>query len=105
MKVITIHEENHGLIGTATTMKAAFQLLIKENRLTPAFDLYDEATGVWYTLADVFESKGIEPTKKNILAWAMEYADDPYFWDGAFYFYEEALCEEEDWDDNRVIDS
>ena len=102
MKVITIHEENHGFIGTATTMKAAFRFLIEEGWLTPAFDLYDEATGAWYTLADVFESKGIEPTKQNILAWAMEYADDAMFWDGAFYFHEDVICSKEDWDE--VVD-
>ena len=98
MKVITIHEEIHGFIGTATTMKAAFRFLIEEDWLTPAFDLYDEATGAWYTLADVFESKGIEPTKKNILDWAMEFADDAMFWDGAFYFHEDVIHDEEDWE-------
>ena len=97
MKIIIISEENHGDIGVATTMKAAFQFLIEEDWLTPAFDLYDEATGAWYTLADVFESKGIEPTKKNILAWAMEYAEDAMFWDGAFYFHEDTIYEEEEW--------
>ena len=99
MKVIIISEENHGEIGVATTMRAAFQFLIKEDWLTPAFDLYDEATGAWYTLADVFESKGVEPTKKNILAWAMEYADDWRMWDGAFYFHEDVIHDEEDWDE------
>ena len=99
MKVITIHEENHGFIGTATTMKAAFRFLIEHDWLTPAFDLYDEATGAWYTLADVFESKGIEPTKQNILDWAMEFADDAMFWDGAFYFHEDVICSEEGWDE------
>lgn len=78
MQVIIIHEENHGFIGTATTMKAAFRFLIEHKWLTPEFDLYDEATGVWYTLRSVFRAKGIEPTKENILAWAMEYADDAY---------------------------
>ena len=97
MKIIAIHEENHGMIGVATTMKAAFQFLIRTNWLTPAFDLYDEATGKWYTLADVFEAKGIEPTKENILAWAMEYADDWAMWDGAFYFHDKYVEDEEDW--------
>ena len=95
MQVIVIHEENHGFIGVASSYKAAFQFLINKNWLTPAFDLYDEATGTWYTLADVFESKGIEPTKENILAWAMEYAEDVMFWDGAFYFCEEEVYEED----------
>lgn len=97
MKIIIITEENHGDIGVATSMKAAFQFLIESDWLTTAFDLYDEATGAWYTLGDVFESKGIESTKQNILAWAMEYADDWRMWDGAFYFHEDTIYEEEDW--------
>ena len=95
--VIVIHEENHGFIGVAATMRAAFQFLIKHDWLTIDFDLYDEATAAWYALGDVFLSKGIEPTKENILAWAMQYADDKYMWDGAFYFYEEEVNEEEEW--------
>lgn len=97
MKIIIISEENHGEIGVATTMKAAFQFLIEHDWLTTKYDLYDEATGAWYTLGDVFESKGIEPTKQNILAWAMEYADDWRMWDGAFYFNEDTIYEEEEW--------
>lgn len=97
MQVITIHEENQGFIGTATTMKAAFRFLIEHNWLTPDFDLYDEATGAWCTLRNVFEAKDIEPTKENILAWAMKYADDATFWDGAFYFSTDTVCESEDW--------
>ena len=97
MKIIIITEENHGNIGVATTMKAAFQFLIDHGWLTTAFDLYDEATGVWYSLGDVFRSKDIEPTRQNILAWAMEYADDCRMWEGAFYFHEDTIHEEEDW--------
>ena len=97
MKIIVIDEENHGQIGVATTMKAVFQFLIERGWLTTKFDLYDEATGTWYTLGDAFESKGIEPTKQNILAWAMEYADDYRMWDGAFYFHEDSIYEEEEW--------
>lgn len=97
MKVISIHEENHGFIGIATTMRAAFRYLIDHDWLTIKFDLYDEATGAWYTLEDVFKAKDIAPTKTNILEWAMEYADDPMFWDGAFYFHEEWIYSKEDW--------
>ena len=98
MKVITIREESHGFIGVATTMKAAFRFLIEHDWLTPEFDLYDEATGAWYTLRSVFEAKDIEPTKENILDWAMEYADDHVFWDGAFYFGTNIVHESEDWE-------
>lgn len=98
MKIIIITEENHGDIGVATTMKAAFQFLIDHDWLTTALCFRDETTGVWSTLGDVLESKGIEPTKQNLLAWAMEYANDWSMWYGVFYFHEETLYEEEDWE-------
>lgn len=97
MTIITIHEESHGFIGTATTMKAAFHFLIEHDWLTPEFDLYDETTDAWFTVGDVLAAKGIEPTKENILAWAMEYADDAAFWDGAFYFMKVIVHDEENW--------
>ena len=95
MKVIAINEENHGLIGIAATKKAAFQFLINNHWLTINYDLYDKTTNAWYTLADLFKDKDIEPTKENILAWAMEHVDDWEVWDGAFYFYEEDVYEED----------
>lgn len=97
MKIITICEENHGHIGTATTMKAAFQFLIRSDWLTFGYELYDEATESWYTIRDVFMSKGLEETKENLLAWALENQNDWNIWDGGFYFHEGNLCEEEDW--------
>ena len=97
MKIITIHEENHGAIGVATTMKAAFQFLIDYGWLTFGYELYDKATGAWYTVRDVFMSKGLEETIENLLAWALEHENDWEIWDGAFYFHEETLYEEEDW--------
>jgi hypothetical protein len=99
MKVITIYEENHGFIGTATTMKAAFRFLIEHGWLTLKFNFYDEAAGAWCTLRSVFEAKCIEPTKENVVAWAVEkYADNPMFWDGAFYFSTDTVCEREGWE-------
>lgn len=98
MKIITIHEENHGEIGVATTMKAAFQFLIKSNWLTFGYELYDKFTESWYTVRDVFMSKGLEETRENLLAWALEHKNDWEIWDGAFYFHEEILHEEEEWE-------
>ena len=97
MKIIVIHEENHGDIGVATTMKAAFQYLIKHGWLTFGYDLYDKTTESWYTVRDIFMSKGLEETKENLLAWALENEDNWEVWDGAFYFHEDALSEEEEW--------
>ena len=97
MKIIIIHEENHGVIGTATTQKAAFQFLINRNWLNFGYDLYDKGTGDWETLGNLFEREGIESNKKNLLDWAMKHADDWEIWDGAFYFHEEEISDEEEW--------
>ena len=97
MKIIMIHEENHGVIGTATTKKAAFQFLINRGWLNFGYDLYDKSTGDWETLGNLFEREGIEPNKKNLLDWAMKYADDWKMWDGSFYFHEEEISDEEEW--------
>jgi hypothetical protein len=97
MKIIIITEENHGDIGVATTMKAAFQFLIGHDWLTFGFELYDKTTESWYTVRDVFMSKGLEETRENLLAWALEHENDWEVWDGAFYFHEDAIYEEEEW--------
>ena len=97
MKVITIYEENHGYIATATTMKAALQYLIKYDWLIPDFEFIDDVTDDWISIEAYFEREGIELTKTNILAWAMGHANEAMFWDGGFYFYESVVCEEEEW--------
>jgi hypothetical protein len=97
MKIIIITEENHGDIGVATTMKAAFQFLIESDWLTFGFELYDKTTGSWYTVRDVFMSKQLEETRENLLAWALEHENDWEVWDGAFYFHEDTIYEEEEW--------
>lgn len=99
MKIITINEENHGHIGTATTMKAAFRFLIEEHWLTFGYELYDKTTQSWYTVRDVFMSRGLEETRENLLAWALENQDNWEVWDGAFYFHEDVICSEEGWDE------
>lgn len=97
MKIITITEENHGDIGVATTMKAAFQFLIESDWLTFGYELYDKTTDSWYTVRDVFMSKGLEETRGNLLAWALENQNNWEVWDGAFYFHEDTIYEEEEW--------
>lgn len=97
MKAIIIYEDNAGDIGVATTMKAAFQFLIEYNWLTFGHELYDEATKSWYSIRDVFMSKGLEETKENLLAWALEHENDWKVWDGSFYFHEDTIHEEEEW--------
>ena len=97
MKVFVICEENHGDIGIATTMKAAFQFLIDTAWLDWGFEMWDKTTDSWYTVHDIFVSKGIEETRENLLAWCLENQENYDIWDGAFYFHEEYIVEEENW--------
>ena len=89
-KVILISEENHGTIGVATSMRAAFQFLIHRGWLsfTDDFYLLDE----WTPISKIFEDNGWEQTEESLLEWAMMPTLD---WDGMFYFSETTLHEEE----------
>jgi hypothetical protein len=42
-------------------------------------------------------SKQLEETRENLLAWALENQNNWEVWDGAFYFHEDTIYEEEDW--------
>lgn len=91
MKVITIHEENHGFLGVATTPKAAIQFLVNRGWLELGTEFYDEETEAWYELRHIFESMGIEPTHDNIIDWGVSKFEDWRLWDGLFYFGETEL--------------
>lgn len=92
MQVITIHEENHGLIGVATTKKAAFQYLVDAEWITPKTEFY--INGSWVELGKIMWDAGLAVTRNNIVFWCMQNADDE-FWDGIFYFSTDNLIEED----------
>ena len=94
MKVITIHEENHGFIGIAATRKAAMQFLVNRGWLELGSEFYDEETEAWYKLRHILESMNIEPTLENIVEFGVSKFDDWRFWDGSFYFGEAEVYEE-----------
>ena len=89
-QVILISEENHGVIGVATSMRAAFQFLIQRGWLsfTDDFYLFDK----WTPISKIFEDNEWEQTEENLLEWAMTPTLD---WDGMFYFNETTLYEED----------
>lgn len=90
MKVIHIDEENHGHIGTAVSMKAAFQYLVTAEWLT--FD-----TEVWYdswvTIGEIFDNNGWHKTDESLVEWAMN--RDEEVWEGTFYFSADDVIEED----------
>ena len=91
MKVIQIVEENHGHIGTAVSMKAAFQYLVEAEWLTFNTDvwLFDS----WVTISEIFEQNGWQKTKEELVCWALHRNED--CWDGMFYFSADELIEED----------
>jgi hypothetical protein len=94
MTIIAIHEENHGHIATATTMKAAFQYLFKHGWIDEGteFLIGDD----WTTLKLIIEAECGEYTEEYALFWCLENAENWELWDGLFYFHYNELIEEED---------
>lgn len=90
MKVTIIYEENHGIIGVATSMKAAFQFLINGGWLSFSdnYYLFDQ----WTAIGKIFDDNGWEKTKESLLEWAMMPTIN---WDGMFYFSEKDVYEED----------
>ena len=94
MKVVVINEENHGMIGIASTEKAAFQFLINRKWLTFGLEFWDEEKGQW-TIRQLFEEHGWNQTSENLLSWALARGTDWIGWDGYFYFHEDEIYEED----------
>jgi hypothetical protein len=91
MKVIQITEENHGHIGTAVSMKAAFQYLVGAEWLT--FDTDIRLFDSWVAIGEIFDDNGWHKTKENLVEWAMNRNEEA--WDGMFYFSADELIEED----------
>jgi hypothetical protein len=91
MKVIHIDEENHGHIGTAVSMKAAFQYLVRAKWLT--FDTEVWLFDSWATIGEIFDDNGWQKTKEELVYWALHRNGE--VWDGMFYFSEDELIEED----------
>ena len=91
MKIIQIVEENHGHIGTAVSMKAAFQYLVDAEWLTFNTDiwLFDS----WVAISEIFDDNGWQKTNEELVYWALHRSEEA--WDGMFYFSEDELIEED----------
>lgn len=90
MKVISIWEENHGMIGIAKDMPSAFEFLVRQNWVTPDMELYDSNEGC-FTLETVKTQLGVD-TYEEALAKLYECEAEDYF-DGYFRFDEEVIYE------------
>ena len=87
MKVIIIHEENHGFIGVAKDMDSAFRFLIEENWVE---DFWDKKIQRYLYHTAFFERYNVD----NLLdLMKVMYEEDENAFDGLFYFSEETVFE------------
>ena len=93
MKIIHIDEENHGHIGTAVSMKAAFQYLVDAEWITPKTEFY--ISDSWVELGKIMWDAGLAVTRDNMVFWCMQNADNWELWDGMFYFHADDIIEED----------
>jgi hypothetical protein len=93
MKVIHIEEENHGHIGTAVSMKAAFQYLVDAKWITPKTEFYINDS--WVELGKIMWDAKLAVTRDNMVFWCMQNADNWELWDGMFCFFADELIEED----------
>lgn len=54
MKVILIHEDNHGLIGVAKDYQSAIAFLVKHDWLNGVCDFWDEKNSKWVLVQNHF---------------------------------------------------
>ena len=91
MKVVSIYEENHGLIGIAISMKAAFQYLVRTKWLTFNTEiwLFDS----WVTIGNIFDDNGWHKTDENLVEWTTNRKEEAR--EGMFSFYADDIIEED----------
>ena len=85
MEIVIISEDNHGVIGTATTDKAAKQWLIREGWVDKYSEIWNPDTDENHTLIEVYGDN-----------WENAYInfDREYMECMGFYFHDEELIEE-----------
>ena len=89
-KVIVIREDNHGVIGVASTVFSALMFLVETEWLNSQFDYYDEKTDSFKPIIEVF-GESWEQTLVEI-----ETIDEfNEFFDGSFHLEEFELFEKE----------
>ena len=98
-EVVIVHEENHGMICVADSLRAAYVDLIERawieagTEVCVEIDSRDGYKETWKTLAEIM---GVEkPTKQQILEFLMT-VDEDSFWDGCFYLSRHSVAESQE---------
>lgn len=87
MKIITITEENHGVIGAVTRKDLILPWLVRENWLNQFTEIYDEKIHNYRPIKDIF---GLTWYQSLI---ALNFDNLRNLFDGTFYFSEEEVWE------------
>ena len=77
--VVTIQEDNHGLIGIAKDYPSAIDFLVNENWLDENFEIYDDGFCHCKSIKDDLDKNW----KEKILSWDTEKFNE--YFEGCFY--------------------
>lgn len=87
MRVITVEEENHGMIGIAKSYADAVHMLVNQDWLSELTEVYKEGFDDTVTVAEDLS----EDWFQKMLHWSMdEFAE---YFDGCFYLNSEEVYE------------
>ena len=78
MKVITISEENHGLIGLATSFKAAWRFILENDWFSAHDELWDTYSGEYVCVSDVIGKNAEDITDDELIDWLLKEAGARY---------------------------
>lgn len=90
MKVITVTEENHGLIGLTLNIRATVDFLIEQDWISRDSEFWDEKEQIWKTLEDFIKDSPYTSMREFLYH---KIDNDDGFFDGSFYFGEEYIYE------------
>lgn len=72
MKVITIREENHGLIGLATSFKAAWRFILENDWFSAYDELWDTYSGEYVHAFEVIGKNAEDITDDELIDWLLK---------------------------------
>lgn len=78
MKVVMISEDNHGMIGLATTYEKAVEFLVKDNWLDGNY-IVEEETDT--TIAELLGENWLLTVQCRDLEWFNEFFEDVFYLD------------------------
>ncbi len=93
MKVITISEENHGLIGLATSLKAAWRFIFENVWFSAYEEVWDAQTGEFIPVAEAVGKKAEDITDDELIDWLLDSNNARY--DTCFTFNTKEIWEVE----------